>query len=416
MITSNKIEEWIKEVKARPDSAPLIIQYIANRLRDLSDRNEELLEENIALLNGKRVQEYEGRIAHLEYQLEMLKRQIASGSFTGEAAADAGQSGLSPDQEISILIYDSKGHVFRTTLQPEDLVSGDVIGQLYGDLTTGEEPVGLLGVPSSEELLFIFSSGRVAAIPVASIPIARDSAPEDPQDWKECPIPDEPRGAEFLASLTPLSMLALKEFFVQTSRRGYVKKIHTAMAQSILENHYIGTSARQKGDEALNTILCDQEDRLVLVSQEGYLLGLEIKGLPFSIEEAMRLGRTDHLVSAFIAPQKKSILVMTQIGKLIHLTDESLEFTDSLKMKGQAVFSAQRRRQGVRVVGAAAAGEDEWGVTLHQDGEIAIHAIRDMLGAGKIPAQSELLGFASFPLPAPAKKPARINLDRKADT
>jgi hypothetical protein len=167
-----------------------------------------------------------------------------------------------------------------------------------------------------------------------------------------------------------------------------------------LENHYIGTSARQKGDETFKTVLCDKEDRLVLVSQEGYLLGLEIKGLPFSIEEGIRLGHTDHLVSAFIAPPKKSILVMTQIGKLIHLTDESLEFTDSLKMKGQAVFSAQRRRQGVRVVGAVAAGENEWGVTLHQDGKISIHAIRDVLGAGKIPAQSELLGFASFPLPA----------------
>jgi DNA gyrase/topoisomerase IV subunit A len=400
VITSKKIEEWIKELEERPDSAPIIIQYIVNRLRELSDRNEELLEENIALLNGKRVQEYEGRIAHLEYQLEVLKRRFAGGSTSGDVMAGAARHGSSPDQEISILVYDFKGRVFRTTLQPSELVSGDIVGHLQGELSTSEEPVGLLGAPSSEELLFLYSSGRVAAIPAPSIPTSRASSLEEELDWVQCPIPDEPRGGEFLASLIPISTMALKEFFVQTSRRGYVKKIHTAMAQSILENHYIGTSARQKGDKTLNTVLCDKDDRLVLVSQEGYLLGLEIKGLPFSIEEAMRLGHTDHLVSAFVAPQKKSILVMTQIGKVIHLTDESLEFSETLKMKGQPVFSAQRRHQGVRVVGAAAVREDEWGAALHQDGKITIHAIRDVLGAGKILAPSELLAFASFPLPA----------------
>ncbi len=76
MIIPKKIEEWIKEVEERPTSASIILQYISNRLRDLTDRNEELLAENIALVSGKRVEEYEQRIAHLEYQLELLKRQL----------------------------------------------------------------------------------------------------------------------------------------------------------------------------------------------------------------------------------------------------------------------------------------------------------------------------------------------------
>jgi hypothetical protein len=54
VITPKKIEEWIQEVEERPNSAPIILQYISNRLRDLSDRNEQLLAENIALLSGKR--------------------------------------------------------------------------------------------------------------------------------------------------------------------------------------------------------------------------------------------------------------------------------------------------------------------------------------------------------------------------
>ncbi len=76
MINQNKIDEWIREVEERPASAALIIQYIANRLSELASREEELSAQNIELLNGRKVEEYENRIANLEYQLELLKRQL----------------------------------------------------------------------------------------------------------------------------------------------------------------------------------------------------------------------------------------------------------------------------------------------------------------------------------------------------
>ena len=76
MFTPEKIEEWIQEVKERPASAELIIQFIANRLHDLSEWNEELRTENLELRSGARVDKYERQIAYLGYQLEMIKRQI----------------------------------------------------------------------------------------------------------------------------------------------------------------------------------------------------------------------------------------------------------------------------------------------------------------------------------------------------
>jgi hypothetical protein len=65
MSFSNKIDEWMKEAEARPESAITIVRLIARRLRELTERNEELLAENIALQNGTRVEEYQKRIAHL---------------------------------------------------------------------------------------------------------------------------------------------------------------------------------------------------------------------------------------------------------------------------------------------------------------------------------------------------------------
>ena len=49
MAFNKKIDEWMKEAEERPASAIAIVKLVANRLRELTERNEELLAENIAL-------------------------------------------------------------------------------------------------------------------------------------------------------------------------------------------------------------------------------------------------------------------------------------------------------------------------------------------------------------------------------
>ena len=73
---SHKIDEWMKEAEARPESAVTIVKLIARRLRELTERNEELLAENIALQNGTRVEEYQKRIVHLEFQLKVFRKRF----------------------------------------------------------------------------------------------------------------------------------------------------------------------------------------------------------------------------------------------------------------------------------------------------------------------------------------------------
>jgi len=80
----NKIDEWIKEAEQRPASAMSLLKLIAGRLRDLTERNEELLKENIALQDGSRVEEYRKHIAALEFQLDLLRRRFG---LSGEELA-----------------------------------------------------------------------------------------------------------------------------------------------------------------------------------------------------------------------------------------------------------------------------------------------------------------------------------------
>jgi DNA gyrase/topoisomerase IV subunit A len=399
VITPEKIEEWIKEVEERPISAPAILRYIASRLSELSGRNEALLAENIALVTGKRVEEYERRIAHLEYQLELLKRQMGGEpSLTGDVAEASQPEARQAAEPLNLLAYDAQGRVLRWAIDPARLASGMALGRLQGELEPGREPPRLLVVSSTEELLFVFSSGRVATLPVTGISPARLEPGEASitLDWSQAPAPDEPRAGEVLACLAPISKLALAGYFVQVSRRAFVKKIRTSMAQSILANHYIGTGVKQPTDRTFDLMLCRDEDRLVLVSWEGYLTCLETRQLSPSIEPVMRLGATDHLVAAFITGSGRSALVATQIGKTILRLDESLETASSFKTKGQAVFSEQRREKGVRVVGAASVSENDWGVALDREGQLTLHALRDVFATGTIPMQGELSGFTAF--------------------
>jgi DNA gyrase/topoisomerase IV subunit A len=390
MITPEKIEEWLREVEQRPESAPLIIQFIANRLRDLSVWNESLRAENIALMSGNQVEEYERRIAHLEYELDLLRRQF------GDVASQVEGSGAqrpAPVQMIHLLVYDGLGHLMRLELNPSMLQDGAVIGRLGGELVQNGEPLRLLAAPASEELLFVFTYGRVVTRAVEDLPLF---APGESLDWAQAPVPEARRSKELLACLTPIARLALVDYFIQVSRRGFVKKVLTSMASSILSQQYIGIGTTLPVDRIFETLLCRKENRVVLVSHEGYLQCLDADELPFSIEEAMRLGVSDHLVAAVVAEPGKTILAMTQIGKLVALSGEDLDITQSLKTKGQAIFSSQRRVSGVRVTGAAAVTETDWAVALHADGQFTLHAVGALLGRGTLPVEGELLAFTTF--------------------
>jgi hypothetical protein len=115
MNSQQKTEEWIKQAEARPETALMILKLIAGRLRDLSERDEELLAENIALQNGSQVDEYQKRIAHLEYQ-----------------------PALPATEQFSLLVYHASGRIIRLTAGRPELTNRAVLGQITGTIAPQE--------------------------------------------------------------------------------------------------------------------------------------------------------------------------------------------------------------------------------------------------------------------------------------
>ncbi len=395
MSFSHKIDEWMKEAETRPESAVTIVRLIARRLRELTERNEELLAENIALQNGTRVDEYRKRIAHLEYQLDLLKRRFGAEEVLTAELPPSPAEASTP----SLVVYNNYGRVLRIEIEAE----AQVVGRIADETLTSSEQPRLLAVSSNEEVMLLFTSGRVSTYAARDIPCM-----EPDWTWDTAAIPDEPRAGEFLAGIMPLSPLPLSDFFLQVSRRGCVKKTMTSMAQSILGNHYLGKGALQKLDQPFDLALSQKTDLFAFATLEGKLLGLSVDDLPYSAEDRIKLTASDYVIGSFVPRPEQSMLFVTQTGKVLQRDGDSLELSKSPLAKGQALISPARLEQGVRFIGAASVGEQDRIAVLDAAGKLSIHSAAALMGAGSIEAGS-LTGVAVSIGVIPADSPKRVS-------
>jgi hypothetical protein len=381
---SHKIEEWMKEAETRPASAVTIVRLVAKRLTELTERNEKLLEENLALQNGTRVEEFQKRIAHLEYQLDLLKRRFG----TDEAAlAELPTNNVEPST-LSLLIYNTYGRIIRVELDP-DMTA---LGRIADDTLQSSEQPRLLVVPSNEEVLLLFTSGRVSTCAVLNISTVEFGTE---WIWDQAALPDEPRAGEFLACVMPISHLPLSDFFMQVSRRGCVKK--TSMAQSILGNHYLGKGALQKSDQPFDVTLCLKKDLFAFVTLEGKLIGLDVNELSYSAEDRIKLTASDYVIASFVPHAQESMLFVTQTGKVIHREHGSLELSKSSLAKGQALIPPSRLEQGVRFIGAASVRDQDRIAVLDSQGNLRVHLTESVTGIGSIEADGLILSIGVIP-------------------
>jgi len=395
MAFNKKIDEWMKEAEERPASAIAIVKLVANRLRELTERNEELLAEHIALENGTLVDEYRKQIAHLEYQLDLLKRRFGVDNVS---SVELPATVTIEDSTLSILIYNARGRVFRIELTED----AKEIGQIADDIVRDDEPPRILAVRSNGEVSLLFTSGRIETYPVSNIPIVELGSK---WDWEKASLLDEPRAGELLACISSFSHLPLSDHFLQISRRGCAKKNMTSMAQSILGNHYIGKGALQKSDQPFDLMLCHKQDIAMFVTYEGKVIALDVDDLSYAIEERIRLSATDYVIASFIAPADTTLLCVTQTGKVIQRESKNIDTSKSSTAKGQALIPPSRLGQGVRFMGAAAVQDGDQVVVLDATGRLKILEAESMTGAGSIEADGLILSIGRIPADSVTSSP-----------
>lgn len=397
MVTPDKIDEWIHEAEERPSSASLIIRFIGNRLIDLTKQNNELLNENISLRSEKKVDEYEERISTLEYQIGLLKRQIGGDSDLVEQHVLEISTKRSEEKNLNVLIYNPLGQVLRVSRTHSSIVFSEKFGSFMNGINPTNLPLRLASVPDHEELLFVYDSGRTVSMPVTNIA----ASDVDHLDWQQAYL-QPPLGTEELAFISPVARMAMFDYCLQISRKGCVKKIKESLFETYVSKSYIGTGVKASPDKTCELVLSKNDDRLVLISKEGFLTCLEIESLPTTIEEVLRLNITDHIVKAFAVSteiNQETLLFVTQSGKVIQRNIDWLDIASSFKSRGQAVFSQERRDAGVRLISGGLAKDDDWGIVLRSDGKLAISSIGELINTGNILSHEpdiSILGFTTY--------------------
>ena len=373
MTFSEKIDEWIKEAEVRPGSALMILKLVAGRMRDLSERNEELLAENIALEDGTRVLEYQKRITYLEFQLDLLKRRMG-------VSDAAGLEPLPESASLNLLLYNANGRILRFELSKVEMESAN-LGRISGVLPENGELPRLLAVSSSEEVMLLFSSGRISTRGVSEIEAQRV---DGNWDWDQAALPDEPHAGELLVCLTPLSRLPVSGFILQASRRGCVKKTMITISDQVLSNHYLGRGAIQKSDQPLEVTLSPKKARFVMVTFEGRVLALDVNDLSFAAEDRIKLNGMDYIVSAFVIDDDQSLLCLTQNGKIVQRDVVSLETGKTAAARGKVFIPPTRLEQGTRFVGAIPFRKTDRLAVLDAHGNLCLHLAQAVCGAGVI--------------------------------
>ncbi len=378
MSFNEKIDEWIKEAETRPGSALLILKLIGGRLRDLTGLNEELRSENIALQDGSRVLEYQKRITYLEFQLDLLKRRLGT---LAENEIPAGQVSI-----LNLLIYNAAGRTVRLKPEESDLANGSRLGQIIGDMTFKGELPRIMAVDESEEVMLLFTSGRISTQPVSGIPASEIYST---WKWDDAHLPDEPHAGEELACIMKLAQLPVADAFIQVSRRGCVKKTLKSISDQVLSTHYLGRGTNLKNDLPFDVSLAEKKGRLLVITYEGRLLSLETNDLSYSAEERIKLTPSDHIVGSFMLGQGESLLCLTQNGKILQRETDSLEFSRSPSARGQALISPSRLEQGTRFVGAAPFTAADSLAVMDGQENILVYKAGDVCGSGTMQVAGE---------------------------
>ena len=377
MTTRASLEEWIREIEERPESATEIVRAIANRLIELEKANEDLREKNIELRLENKVEAYEDKIAKLEYQIELLRRQLPQDS--GPAV-----------EGKELLVFNRKNQILRKLIPGDsDPSSQQKLAHFSAGSELQDDEVQLKTFNTAEEILLIFDTGHAVATPLASLP----SAPGDEMDWAQA-YQEDPDSIEKLITILPISRLPLYEYCVQISRRGFAKRMPAKSFQNYIAKKNIGTGIRQQPDKPFEVILGNAGDTVVIVSKDGYLNSLSVEALPFAIEPVINLGVNDYIVAAFVIQSGASLLIVTKDGKIVHRDVDWLTPANSFRTQGQSIFSRKVRERGTQVIAAAQIQEGDGGIYLNESGQIMKLEIQEALNQGSLLNEGEnLLAF-----------------------
>lgn len=289
MIRKGDVRWWILEARNHPESAPIAIQALADRLVELDAENERLRDE-LLRQRQRTPAESSSEVKSLRLKIERLEALLKS------------QAAIEP----------------MAVLLSEQLCSARIpLSEVRALTRTGSAPLSsrallslrcMLVARPHGELLLITSQGR------GLILLALDTAPwVEGGDWPNEPSPT-------LASDEHLAVATAVEtpprFWTIATRRGYVQRfVRAAFEREMTKGDPLLRSLLDR-DEATAIIHGDRGD-VLLVTRWGQATRFSHRVIDVQGSIALDLEHGDQVVSALSLPDDGEILVVTASGRAI---------------------------------------------------------------------------------------------------
>ena len=286
MIRKSDVQWWLLEAKKHPESAPQLIQELAERLAELDGENERLRDEIIQLQPSTPPSAESDEVNALRERVATLQSLLAGETSTEPAAvflSDWLQSARVPLTQARRLAREERSALNRQAM----------IGLRH-----------LLLARPQDELLLLTSQGRGLKMQLSAIP------PLEGDNWPAAEGPELADGERVTAAL---AVADPPRFWTVVTRRGFVRQllrvdldIRLSKGDQVIESPF-------RNDEPVALMDGDRGD-LLLLTRWGKGVRFSHRAIAAEGSVALEMEPDDEIAAALSLPSDGAILILTAAG------------------------------------------------------------------------------------------------------
>jgi len=287
MIRKSDVQWWLLEAKKHPESAPQLVQELAERLAELDAENERLRDEIIRMERGTLASTASDEVNALRDKVAALQSLLASETPTEPAAvlfSDWLQSARLPLAQAQRLAREERPVLNRQAM----------IGLRH-----------LLLARPQGELLLLTSQGRALKMQLSAIPplVSGDN-------WPAAEGPELAEGERVTAAL---AVAEPPRFWTVVTRRGFVRQLLRIDLDIKLTKGEQLIESSLRNDEPVALVDGDRGD-LLLLTRWGKGVRFPHRAIAAEGSAALEMEPDDEIAAALSLPSDSAILIVTAAG------------------------------------------------------------------------------------------------------
>jgi DNA gyrase/topoisomerase IV subunit A len=314
MIRKGDVQWWVLEARKSPESAPALIEELAERLVELDAENENLRDEII------RLQRRTSTMPEDSEAVSELRRKVAmlQGLLDGEAA-----------DEPAVTLVSERLDAARVPIPKARRLSREGTALLGGQSSLRVRSI-LLTRPH-EELLLLSNQARGFKITASDIPLLIDEG-----EWPSFNGPQIAKGEWLTAAVTAGQP---PRFWTLVTRRGFVQQcIRIGLDRDIEAGRQLIESPFRR-DAPVAIVNGDQGD-LLIVTRWGKYVRFPQRAIPQNGAPAIELDPDDEIVAALPLARETEILVATASGHVMRRETAQLSAHSKPGQAGRTLIQA----------------------------------------------------------------------------